>query len=213
MKYVIVIPDGCADEPIDALGGKTPLQAAAMPATDSLAAAGALALSNNTPAHLPAGSEVANLCLLGYDPDVYFTGRAPLEAAAQGITLAPNDWAVRCNLVTIEDQIMVDFTADHISTEEATELLRSAQETVVQQLAKVTVMVAKEAGEDGKLFGSVTSNDVLEGLKAKGVEVELDKKKLIMPEKTIKEVGTYEVGVKLPYGLTAAIKLEVKTKA
>ena len=91
--------------------------------------------------------------------------------------------------------------------------LRSAQETVVQQLAKVTVMVAKEAGEDGKLFGSVTSNDVLEGLKAKGVEVELDKKKLIMPEKTIKEVGTYEVGVKLPYGLTAAIKLEVKTKA
>jgi large subunit ribosomal protein L9 len=91
--------------------------------------------------------------------------------------------------------------------------LRSAQETVVDQLAKVTVMVAKEAGEDGKLFGSVTSNDVLEGLKAKGVEVEVDKKKLIMPEKTIKEVGSYEVGVKLPYGLTAAIKLEVKTKA
>ena len=91
--------------------------------------------------------------------------------------------------------------------------LRSAQETVVDQLAKVTVMVAKEAGEDGKLFGSVTSNDVLEGLKAKGVDVEVDKKKLIMPEKTIKEVGTYEVGVKLPYGLTAAIKLEVKTKA
>ena len=91
--------------------------------------------------------------------------------------------------------------------------LRSAQETVVQQLAQVTVMVAKEAGEDGKLFGSVTSNDVLEGLKAKGVEVELDKKKLIMPEKTIKEVGSYEVGVKLPYGLTASIKLEVKTKA
>jgi large subunit ribosomal protein L9 len=74
-------------------------------------------------------------------------------------------------------------------------------------------MVAKEAGEDGKLFGSVTSNDVLEGLKAKGVDVEVDKKKLIMPEKTIKEVGSYEVGVKLPYGLTAMIKLEVKTKA
>ncbi len=127
MKYVIVIPDGCADEPIDALGGKTPLQAAHMPATDALAKRGALALANNTPAHLPAGSEVANLCLLGYDPDLYFTGRAPLEAAAQGIKLGPDDWAVRCNLVTIEDQIMVDFTADHISTEEATELLRSAQ--------------------------------------------------------------------------------------
>ena len=91
--------------------------------------------------------------------------------------------------------------------------LRSEQEKVMAELAKVTVMVAKEAGEDGKLFGSVTSNDVLEGLKAKGVEVELDKKKLVMPDKTIKEVGSYEVGVKLPYGLTAAIKLEVKTKA
>jgi 2,3-bisphosphoglycerate-independent phosphoglycerate mutase len=127
MKYVIVIPDGCADEPIDALGGKTPLQAASMPVTDSLAAAGVLAMANNTPSHLPAGSEVANLCLLGYDPDVYFTGRAPLEAAAQGISLGPHDWAVRCNLVTIDDQIMVDFTADHISTEEATQLLQAAQ--------------------------------------------------------------------------------------
>jgi large subunit ribosomal protein L9 len=90
---------------------------------------------------------------------------------------------------------------------------RSEQEKVVNALAKVTVMVAKEAGEDGKLFGSVTSSDVLEGLKAKGVEVEIDKKKLVMPEKTIKEVGSYEVGVKLPYGLVATIKLEVKTKA
>jgi large subunit ribosomal protein L9 len=91
--------------------------------------------------------------------------------------------------------------------------LRSEQEEVVAQLSKVTVMVAKEAGEDGKLFGSVTSSDVLDGLEAKGVGIELDKKKLIMPDKTIKEVGSYEVGVKLPYGLTANIKLEVKTKA
>jgi large subunit ribosomal protein L9 len=91
--------------------------------------------------------------------------------------------------------------------------LRSAQEKIVAELEQVTVMVAKEAGEDGKLFGSVTSNDVLEGLKAKGVDVEIDKKKLIMPEQTIKEVGSYEVGVKLPYGLTGTIKLEVKTRA
>jgi large subunit ribosomal protein L9 len=90
--------------------------------------------------------------------------------------------------------------------------LRSAQEEVVLELGKVTVMIAKEAGEDGKLFGSVTSNDVLEGLKAKGVE-DVDKRKLVMPEKTIKEVGSYEVGVKLPYGLTAIVKLEVKTRA
>lgn len=91
--------------------------------------------------------------------------------------------------------------------------LRSEQEAVVAELAKVTVMVAKEASEEGKLFGSVTSNDVLEGLAAKGVDLEVDKRKLIMPEQPIKEVGSYEIGVKLPYGLTAMIKLEVKTRA
>ena len=90
--------------------------------------------------------------------------------------------------------------------------LRSAQEEVVLELGKVTVMIAKEAGEDGKLFGSVTSNDVLEALKAKGID-DVDKKKLVMPAEIIKEVGSYEVGVKLPYGLTAIVKLEVKTRA
>lgn len=91
--------------------------------------------------------------------------------------------------------------------------LRADQEQIVAELAEVTIMIAKEAGDDGKLFGSVTANDVLEGLTAKGVEVEVDKKKLIMPDRPIKEVGSYEVGVKLPYGLTATIKLEVKTRA
>jgi len=134
MKYAIVIPDGCADEPLESLGGKTPLEVARLPATDALATAGMSALANNTPAHLPAGSEVANLCLLGYDPDIYFTGRAPLEAAAQGITLGPHDWAVRCNLVTVEDQVMVDFTADHISTDEAIELLAAAQASLLEGL-------------------------------------------------------------------------------
>jgi len=91
--------------------------------------------------------------------------------------------------------------------------LRGEQEYLVAELAKVTVMVAKEAGEDGKLFGSVTSVDVIEGLKAKGIEADIDKKKLIMPDHPIKEVGSYEVGVKLPYGLTATVKVEVKTRA
>ncbi|MDA9777497.1 cofactor-independent phosphoglycerate mutase [Rubripirellula sp.] len=135
MKYVIVIPDGCADEPLEVLGGKTPLEAASVPAMDHLAEIGRVGLSNNTPLHLPAGSEVANLCLLGYDPDQYFTGRAPLEAAAQGIALAPGDWAVRCNLVTIEDQVMKDFTADHITTEEASQLLDSAQKELLSHEA------------------------------------------------------------------------------
>ena len=119
MKYVIVIPDGCADEPQPALGGLTPLQAAKIPAIDALAAAGVVGRANHVPASLPAGSDVANLSLLGYDPLRHFTGRAPLEAAAQSIRLGPNDCAIRCNLVTIEDQQMRDFTAGHISTDEA----------------------------------------------------------------------------------------------
>lgn len=130
MKYAIVIPDGCADEPQASLGGRTPLQAAGTPAMDEVARRGVVGRANHVPAHLPAGSDVATLSLLGYDPHRYFTGRAPLEAAAQGIELAPHDWAIRCNLVTIEQQTMRSFTADHISTPEARALLESLQQAV-----------------------------------------------------------------------------------
>ena len=91
-----------------------------------------MARACHTPKSLPAGSEVGNLSLLGYDPLENFTGRAPLEAAAQGIELGAEDWAVRCNLVTIEDQVMRDFTADHITTEEATKLLATMQDYVAE---------------------------------------------------------------------------------
>lgn len=127
MKYAIIIPDGCADEPQPTLGGKTPLQAAHTPAMDEIARRGVVGQSDNVPAHLPAGSDVANLSLFGYDPNVYFTGRAPLEAAAQGIALGPDDWAIRCNLVTVQNQTMQSFTAGHISSAEAVELLKTAQ--------------------------------------------------------------------------------------
>lgn len=128
MKYAIIIPDGCADEPQESLGGKTPLAAARIPAMDAIASAGVVGRASNVPAHLPAGSAVANMSLLGYDPVANFTGRAPIEAAAQGIELSERDWAVRCNLVTIEGQTMRDFTAGHISTEEAAGLLATANE-------------------------------------------------------------------------------------
>ncbi|QDU90696.1 cofactor-independent phosphoglycerate mutase [Pirellulimonas nuda] len=130
MKYVIVIPDGAADEPQQSLGGQTPLEAARTPHMDALAAAGVVARACHTPRELPAGSEIGNLCLLGYDPFEHFTGRAPMEAAAQGIELGPDDWAVRCNLVTIEDQVMVDFTADHIANAEGAELLADVQRAI-----------------------------------------------------------------------------------
>ena len=134
MKYVIVIPDGCADEPQAVFDGKTPLQAANIPAMDAVAARGIVGASNNTPRHLPAGSAVANLSLLGYDPNQYFTGRAPLEAAAQGIELGDEDWAIRCNLVCVQDQTMKSFTAGHISSEEASALLADLQKQVPPEL-------------------------------------------------------------------------------
>lgn len=133
MKYAIIIPDGCSDFPLEALGGLTPLQAAKIPHMDRVAQDGIVGQTDNVPAHLPAGSEVANMTLFGNDPNVYFTGRAPIEAAASGIELGESDWAIRCNLVTIVDQVMVDFTADHISTEEADQLLAALAEAVGEQ--------------------------------------------------------------------------------
>ena len=127
MKYVVIIPDGAADAPQASLADRTPFQAARTPALDALAAHGRVGLTNPVPDALPPGSEVACMSLLGYDPLAFFTGRAPLEAAAQGIALGPRDWAVRCNLVTVRDGVMADFTAGHVTTAEATELLAAAQ--------------------------------------------------------------------------------------
>jgi 2,3-bisphosphoglycerate-independent phosphoglycerate mutase len=131
MKYLVVIPDGAADEPQESLGGRTPLAAAVTPALDALASRGVVGQTNHVPDSLNPGSEVACMSLLGYDPLACFTGRAPLEAAAKGIALGPDDWAVRCNLVTIdvgaEGPVMTDFTADHIGTDEAAGLLAACQ--------------------------------------------------------------------------------------
>ncbi len=130
MKFAIIIPDGAADEPQESLGRRTPIEGAHTPNMDRVAALGVVARACHTPKTLPAGSEIGNLSLLGYNPFENFTGRAPMEAAAQGIQLGPADWAVRCNLVTITDQVMRDFTADHVSTEEATRLLGSCQQQI-----------------------------------------------------------------------------------
>ncbi|MCL2624910.1 MAG: cofactor-independent phosphoglycerate mutase [Planctomycetaceae bacterium] len=125
MKYAIVIPDGCADHPDDFSDKQTALRVAAMPNIDALAQSGMVGQSFNVPPQLPPGSDVATLSLLGYDPRVNYTGRAPLEAMAQGIPLGENDWAVRCNLVTIVGDVMRSFTAGHISSDEAAELLHT----------------------------------------------------------------------------------------
>lgn len=116
MKYVVLVPDGCADEPLAELGDRTPLEAARMPNLAALAARSEVGLTNVIPEGLPPGSDVGNLAILGYDPAVYHTGRAPIEAAAMGIDLAPDEVAFRCNLVTVDDGTMVDFAAGHLTS-------------------------------------------------------------------------------------------------
>src|SRR5215813_7478813 len=124
MKYAIIIPDGAADEPLKELGGRTPLEAAATPNMDRIATEGRQGMVRTVPPGFESGSDVATMCLLGYDPKIYHTGRAPLEAAAQEIPLSPSDWVFRCNLVTIADGIMKDHSAGGISNAEAQRLIR-----------------------------------------------------------------------------------------
>src|SRR5215213_2522527 len=124
MKYLVLVPDGCADEPLAELDGRTPLEAARMPNLARLAASADVGLAEVIPPGLPPGSDVGNLAILGYDPAEYHTGRAPIEAAAMGVDLAPSEVAFRCNLVTIAPDasghdVMVDFAAGHISSEQS----------------------------------------------------------------------------------------------
>jgi 2,3-bisphosphoglycerate-independent phosphoglycerate mutase len=123
MKYAIIIPDGAADEPLKELGGKTPFEVADIPNMDRIAMEGRQGRARTVPEGFESGSDVATMCLLGYDPEVYHTGRAPLEAAAQHIPLSPTDWVFRCNLVTVVDGVMKDHSAGGISNAEAQKLI------------------------------------------------------------------------------------------
>jgi 2,3-bisphosphoglycerate-independent phosphoglycerate mutase len=130
MKILYLVGDGMGDNPIEALGGKTLLQAAACPTMRKLAAAGTTVLVDTVPEPLAPGSDVANLCLMGYNPLEAYTGRAPIEAAGAGIPLAPDEVAWRCNLVNLHEGRMADYSAGHISTGEAEELIASVQEAL-----------------------------------------------------------------------------------
>ena len=130
MKYLILIPDGAADWPVPALGGKTPLEAAATPHLDRLAREGELGRVLTVPEGMDPGSDVAGMSLFGNDPARFYTGRAPLEAASMGVALGDTDVALRCNLVSTggaaaeePEAVMVDYSAGHITTEEARRLV------------------------------------------------------------------------------------------
>ena len=127
MKFALVIPDGVADEPQPGLNGRTPLEAARIPNMDEVAALGQVGQTDNVPVSLPSGSDVGTMSLFGYSPLEFHTGRAPLEAAAQGIELHDGDWAIRCNLVTVAEERMQSFTAGQFPTEMARELIELLQ--------------------------------------------------------------------------------------
>ena len=130
MKYAIIIPDGAADEPLKELMGKTPIEAAATPNMDAVAMSGQQGVARTVPDGFESGSDVATMSLLGYDPNIYHPGRAPLEAAAQRIALTPSDWVFRCNLVTVIHGVMKDHSAGGISNAEAHQLLTDLAKAV-----------------------------------------------------------------------------------
>ncbi|NUM56858.1 MAG: cofactor-independent phosphoglycerate mutase [Candidatus Hydrogenedentes bacterium] len=154
MKYLVLLGDGMADFAIPELGGRTPLEAARTPAMDEIARRGICALFKPIPDDLPAGSDIGNLSLFGYDPHETFTGRAPLEAARQGILLGENQVAFRCNLVTLENGTMRSFTSGHISTREAAEIIPSLNE------AFADLPVQLHTGVSYRHLGIVTSQDL-----------------------------------------------------
>lgn len=134
MKYIVVLGDGMADRPIDALGGKTPLAAAETPAMDSLARKSEIGMVKTVPEGMSPGSDTANLSVLGYDPKVYYSGRSPLEALNIGVRMEQGDIAIRANLVTLseeeetyEEKHILDHSADEIFTEEAEVLLQAVK--------------------------------------------------------------------------------------
>jgi 2,3-bisphosphoglycerate-independent phosphoglycerate mutase len=137
MKYIILVPDGVADEPVAEFGGKTPLEAAKTPNMDIMTREGFCAQVRIIPPGMPPGSDIGNISVLGYDPSKGFSGRSPLEAANIGIILRDNELAFRCNLVTINDNTMIDYSAGHISIDEA---------------AVIMVDIARELSDDTVAF-------------------------------------------------------------
>ncbi len=140
MKYVVVLGDGMADEPIEALGGKTPLEYAKTPNMDCLSKKAEVGMVHTIPAGMKPGSDTANLSVLGYDPKIYYSGRSPLEALSIGVPMKATDIALRCNVVTIseedipfEEHTIIDHSSDEISTEDCAVLLEAVKKELERE--------------------------------------------------------------------------------
>jgi 2,3-bisphosphoglycerate-independent phosphoglycerate mutase len=148
MKYLVLIPDGMADERVTSLGNKTPMEAADKPVMDSLAANAFYGLVQNVPEGMVPESDTANMAILSFDPKIYSKGRSPLEAVSMGLKLVDGDVAIRANTVSLseaeryEDRVMLDNAADEITTEEAAILIDAVNEQLADDLRRLYVGVA-----------------------------------------------------------------------
>lgn len=169
MKYIVLVPDGMSDYPIKELGNKTPLEVARKPNMDKLAKTGIIGLTNTIPQGLTPASDVANLSIFGFDPKKFYSGRGPLEAANMGIKLAINEIAFRCNFVTVENDTMVDYSAGHITSEEAKSLINFLNKKLSDKYIKFypgisyrnIMIINEELGIDYKNLKCVAPHDIL----------------------------------------------------
>lgn len=172
MKYVIVLGDGMADEPIESLGGKTPLAFAKTEAMDELSKKGEVGLVHTIPDGMKPGSDTANLSVLGYDPKIYYSGRSPLEALSIGVPMKDTDIALRCNIVTIsdddvafEEKTIIDHSSGEISTEDCAVLLNEVRKELENETYKFYVGTSYRhclIWDKGEVVELVQPHDVLE---------------------------------------------------
>lgn len=172
MKYIIVLGDGMADEPIPSLNNKTPLECADTPAMDELSSKGEIGMVHTIPEGMAPGSDTANLSVMGYDPEVYYSGRSPLEALSIGVAMKDDDVAIRCNVVTIseedaafEDRTIIDHSSDEISTEDAAVLIEAVKKGLAMEGYAFYVGTSYRhclIWEKGKVVELTPPHDVLE---------------------------------------------------
>lgn len=193
MKYIVLVPDGAIDYPLEELGGKTPLEAADTPNMDFIAQNGIIGRTRTIPKSLLPASDVANLSIFGYDPEKYYTGRGPLEAANLGVELSEDEIAFRCNLVTASEDRMIDYSAGHISTEEARALIKTLNENL--------------ATEDLRFYAGVSYRNLL--VIRSPLSEELSKIKCIPPH----DITGKDIGENLPEGETAEILIDLMDKS
>lgn len=204
MKYLIVLGDGMADEPIEALGGKTPLEYAKTPVMDDLAGRAEIGLACTIPEGMKPGSDTANLAVLGYNPRQYYTGRSPLEALSIGVDMKADDIALRTNLITLsedeeayEDKIILDHSSDEISTEDAAILLEAVRKELEDDIYKFYVGTSYRhlliwAG--GSVVELTPPHDVL-GQKA-GAYLPADEKLRAMQKKSYEILSKHPINLK-----------------